>query len=398
MKARARTSTRTEEPPDAGGLICVGLFVGWILLSAIFGKSGPGSATASRPAMVSQGLLVRGSLGTESLEGTLIRFIRVEIRGNLIGPHDHWGPRFVVGLRDQTDGAEKPILCFIPDMSIEDSGIFLMKSAQQTIPYRSATIGGWETVCRIPLDALVFPAGGERKVELLLGVELAERILSEATATMRVTVEGRGYEEMAENRRRMDQLTVELAMAVSAADGSFDEDEAQEVKTFVRSRIDAAPTDIAQAVKEELNEAVRQGARALQENRVPELCREMVGLTDPAQRYAVLELGLRIAGVDERADPGELRALELIARGLELDMDRFRSMLDKQLPIQFHDDKSAESVLGITPDMTREQVDQKLNAEFRKWNARATHKDPKIREQARQMIALISDTKEALRS
>jgi hypothetical protein len=46
-------------------------------------------------------------------------------------------------------------------------------------------------------------------------------------------------------------------------------------------------------------------------------------------------------------------------------------------------------MIGITPNMSEKEIKKHLRKEYTKWNARVSNADPKIREQANEMIKII---------
>ncbi len=82
-----------------------------------------------------------------------------------------------------------------------------------------------------------------------------------------------------------------------------------------------------------------------------------------------------------------------MADWLEVDADRFRIMMEKVLPVDMHEVRDVEAILGITSDMSKERVRKHLNKEYSKWNSRVTNVDPDIQTQADQMLKLIAEAK-----
>jgi hypothetical protein len=68
-------------------------------------------------------------------------------------------------------------------------------------------------------------------------------------------------------------------------------------------------------------------------------------------------------------------------------------MMEKVLPVDMHEARDVETILGITSDMSKERVRKHLNKEYSKWNSRVTNADPDIQTQADQMLKLIAETK-----
>ena len=112
-----------------------------------------------------------------------------------------------------------------------------------------------------------------------------------------------------------------------------------------------------------------------------------------AQRYEILNFCLHVAGADGVAATEELDILARFAGWLAVDEDRFRAMVEKILPVGMHEVEDMEIVLGVRPEMSKEKARQRLNRQYRKWNARVTHFNPEIRTQAGHMLKLIAQTR-----
>ena len=87
--------------------------------------------------------------------------------------------------------------------------------------------------------------------------------------------------------------------------------------------------------------------------------------------------------------------LKNLAQWLEVDMNRFREMVEKILPISMHEVRDEEVILGVSADMSRERTRQQLNREYSKWNSRVTSSNPEIQRQADQMLKLIAEARSA---
>jgi len=116
-------------------------------------------------------------------------------------------------------------------------------------------------------------------------------------------------------------------------------------------------------------------------------------ITPVAECYDILELCLRVPQVDGLAAAEELELLKKLAEWLEVDADRFRSMVEKILPVGMHEAEDMEVILGVTPDMSRDQAREHLNRQYRKWNARVTSPDPQVQTQADKMLRFIADAR-----
>jgi hypothetical protein len=89
----------------------------------------------------------------------------------------------------------------------------------------------------------------------------------------------------------------------------------------------------------------------------------------------------------------EIDLLKDFAEWLEVDMNRFRDMVEKILPVGMHEARDQEVILGVSADMSKEKTRQQLNREYNKWNSRVTNPDPAIQRQADQMLNLIAEAR-----
>ena len=68
-------------------------------------------------------------------------------------------------------------------------------------------------------------------------------------------------------------------------------------------------------------------------------------------------------------------------------------MTEKILPVSMHEVENVELLLGVNCDMDKDKARQHLNQQYRKWNARVTNSKAEIRNQADQMLKLITDAR-----
>jgi hypothetical protein len=106
-----------------------------------------------------------------------------------------------------------------------------------------------------------------------------------------------------------------------------------------------------------------------------------------------LNLCLYVAQANSSVTQEELTVLKELANWLEIDMDKFREMVEKVLPVDMHEVLDVETILGVTSDMNKEKARQQLNKEYSKWSARVTSSDPEIQSQADQMLKLIAEAR-----
>ncbi|MCL5281865.1 MAG: hypothetical protein M1376_18375, partial [Planctomycetes bacterium] len=110
-------------------------------------------------------------------------------------------------------------------------------------------------------------------------------------------------------------------------------------------------------------------------------------------RLDILDLCLRVAAAKGQVTAAELQLLKELSEGLQIDRERLRAMVAKILPVEMHQTKDAEMILGVTSDMSKDEARHQLTREYAKWSSRVISTDPAIRRQADQMIRLIADAR-----
>ena len=401
--------------------------------------------------------------GVKTFQNDSLKVFEIRIRGAVNAPHDNYPVHNSVSAFDVTDGEDnpQPLLCMIEQLQLPETIVFGYTSPESRLPYANSLMSSWSEVLSVPVDAIVFPRKGLRKLEFSSAVISAidGEQLASANCTTKYANPKVGYLELKTQRERSEVLAVQLAMAVSAVDGSLDEFEGKIVQDWIKKRIAAASEDDQPAVKTRLNKAVAdvierfklgaaqqfmvkddQGVeygpietetlrRWFEERRVvgetvlsndggelwsplnampglvaliqrgpsiEEICNEMKGVSSPAELYEALDLCLKVARADDIASDIELDLLADLAGKLGVDKNRFRKMTDKIIPVGMHEVVDADRLLGIEPDMTESQKKEHLRGEYKKWNARVIHSDANIRKQAEEMLDLIATTRDRL--
>jgi len=275
---------------------------------------------------------------------------------------------------------------------------FFHKGDLGKLPHQVTILSDWTSVAQLRLDKLLFPRKGGRTLQFETSVLSAETGQELAVARCRFVYENPdfGYMDIQENAERTKVLAVALAFAVSAADGDLHDCEIDLIKNWARDNILDSPEEATDQDLPRLDKALNKTIAFFRAgNRLDSsgICRELLGIAPIAQRYDILELCLYVARASGTVAAEELGILKDMAGWLELDLEKFRAMMQKVLPIDMHQIKDIQTVLGITSDMDKEKVRRHLNKEYSKWNARVTNADPGIQSQADQMLKLIAEAR-----
>jgi hypothetical protein len=108
-------------------------------------------------------------------------------------------------------------------------------------------------------------------------------------------------------------------------------------------------------------------------------------------RFAAMELALQTAGMSQNVTRGTFNRLVQISQLFEIKKDRFLETAQKILLSSNCQIDDPSQLLGLKGDMDEASFKKRLNEEYRKWNARVTHPDAQIREQAGRILTLIAD-------
>ena len=306
-----------------------------------------------------------------------------------------------VSILDVTDKSPMPVQTQIRQGAAAGGPVmspFYHKADLGKLPHQVTILSDWTSVAQLRLDKLLFPRCGARTLQFDTAVLSAETGQELARSRCRFVYENPdfGYMDLQENAERVKVLAVALAFAVSAADGNLDDCEIDLIKNWARDNILDSPEEASDQDIPRLDKALNKTITFFRAgNRLDScgICTELAAIAPIAQRYDILELCLYVARATGSVAAAELAILKDLATWLEVDLERFRVMMQKVLPINMHQVKDMETVLGISSDMDKEKVRRHLNKEYSKWNSRVTNADPGIQSQADQMLRLIAEAR-----
>ena len=340
----------------------------------------------------------RARLGSAQTHGSDRKAFLIDLCGSIPSDAPSCPAVVHVEVADITDGSRKPQ----PVTAADDYGAIRELSAYSysadigTLSERITTLHDWTVVARVPVDQLVFPRRGKRTLLFHVSVRAKDSAQDLAAAQCNIQYENTdfGYIDHQDNVRRARDLAVAVAFSLAAADGKLFACEVEIIKKWTRSNILSAhpSTGDGRRLEKALDRTVsffRNGGRL----DVPQMCGELVRIVPVGQRHSILDLCLNVVRAKGHASADELQLLKQLAAWLDIDQDKYRSMMEKTLPIDMHGIRDMETILGITADMTQDEARRQLNKEYAKWNARVTSADPTVRDQADQMLQLIAQAR-----
>ena len=334
-------------------------------------------------------------------ENSIYDAFSIEICGSIHAPNDNCDTTLQISIMDVTDGAAnaKAVQSRLPQWSLQngpDPSAFSFNARLGKLPNKITTLSDWTSITQIRFDWLMFPRKGKRQLQFTTSIMSAENNQQLDRAQCEFTCENPffGYIDLLENGERTNILAVALAFAVSAADNELYDCEIELIKNWARDNVlenSASDTD-----ERKLDKALEKTIaffRAGNNIDTYKICDEIVTIAPVAQRYDILELCLYVAQSKGSVTAEELTLLKNMAEWLGVDSEKFRIMMEKVLPVDMHQVKNVEIILGITSDMSKERVRKHLNKEYSKWNSRVTNTDPDIQNQADEMLKLIAEAR-----
>jgi tellurite resistance protein len=348
----------------------------------------------------------RIELTKQEKENPVSDVFAVKICGSIRAAGDTCYASLKISIMDVTDGvsAAAPVHTQIKQWQMQashtsggqGSPVFCYSADLGKLPNQTTILSDWTAVAQLRADWLTFPRKGKRNLQFQISVLSRESGEELACAKCNFTYENTspGYIDLQENISRTKALAVPVAFAVSAADRKMHRREIDLIKNWVKSNVDLseASDDVMRELDRALDKTVaffRDGNKV----NIYKICKELVKIAPLAQRYDILELCLYVAQADGVASAEELAILKNLASWLEVDADKFRAMMEKILPVNMHEVRDTEVILGVTLDMDKEKSRRQLNKEYIKWHSRVTNSDPHIRAQADQMLMMIADAR-----
>ena len=337
----------------------------------------------------------------------VVDVFNVDICGSIHAPEDLHHTNLKITVLDVTEGMSntRPVQARVKQWQAPtssdmgqtgDSSAFCYSADLGRLPNKVTTLADWTSIAKLHIDWLLFARKGRRslqfKVSILsagVGLELACTYCSYIYDNPSF-----GYIDVQENVEHSKTLAVALAFAVSAADGKMYECEIELIKKWAKDNINLArSSDKAEReLDKALNEVItfyREGNKLDTYN----ICQQIVSIAPIAGRCEILELCFNVAKANGSVVADELRFLKVLANQMEIDGNKFRELMEKVIPLEMHEVKDIESILGVTSDMNIETARARLNKEYVKWNARVTNTNPEIQSQADQMLKLIAEAR-----
>jgi len=322
----------------------------------------------------------------------------VDLCGTIRSPTEGHEIEVRIDLGDVTDGAGEPLAVLNRPKHgpLNGSSLFTYTCDMGRLCRQATVLPDWTTAAQLSPQWFVLPRRGPRQLRYTVSIISRETGVQLAGATCTAPYENTeaGYLDIEDDIQRTKTLAVGLAFSIGAANGQLLEPEVAVIAGWVRTNLGSAGAS--DGANQELDRALEKTTAFFRRGgtlNVPEICREVARIAPLVARLDILDLCLRVAAAKGQVTAAEFTLLKDLAEGLQIDRARLRAMVEKVLPVEMHQTRDAEMILGVTTEMSRDEARRQLNREYAKWSSRVISSDPAIRRQADQMIRLIADAR-----
>ena len=266
----------------------------------------------------------------------------------------------------------------------------------------------WTLFVPVPVDFIVPPHKGKRKLKFLLCVADTNTTMDRgslsdtsglqhiSTDIVNFTFKEPGYMDELINKEKVEDLTVKLGMCMAASDGTLHQKELNIIKTWAKNITSLLEGDKAEERNKHFSQFLKKSATAAKTNKISlsNLVKEFNDVASRTQKYTAMQLLLDISSADGRLSKEEDSFINKIAKTTGINLSTFKEMKNKVIANVENIDlseKPSEESFGLTDDMDDAEKMKILRKEYTKWNGQTNHKDPKKKKRAKEMVKIIAD-------
>lgn len=346
-----------------------------------------------------QNLNCRISLISEKENDSPQDIFKVDIKGSIYVPDTNNPVSVKISIKDITDGISNsmPTNSTAIQWREKDSQNFCYSADLGKLPDRLTVLSDWMEIAQLQRQWISLPRKGQRNLQFeikILSFHSNEQLACAYCNLNYYYNDSIGYLDTRENIQRAKVLAVSIAFTLSAIDNNVDDRKVDVIENWAKKNFNIS--NVSKKEKRKFNKSLKEIIHYFRDGNkidVYKLCKLIVKIAPAGVRYDILELCLSVTRADGIATVEELALLKNLANWLDVDVEKFASMVEKYLPVNIHEIEDIEIVLGITKQMSEEKTIQQLRQGYRKWNARITNSNSEIQNQASRMLELIVDAR-----
>ena len=391
-----------------GVLIWIAIAIGWAVLRGVFSGDSSSDAQQSLSENAFTVNVKKGLPPTNS--GLKIECYNVEMVGMISHPTDDQ-VKIILIIQDITDNKDEndsgaPILSAHEVFAEEGSRVLSVQRLYDSGP--THYFSDWVSFIPIPVDFIIPPHKGKRKLKFLLcvadsntktdrgGIDDSTKLQHISKKIINFSFKEPGYMDELVNRDKVEDLTIKLGMCMAAVDGHLDQKELNVIKGWVKNLTNLLEEDKAEERKKYFSKFVKSAYAAAKDKKVSlsNLVKEFNDIASKSQKYTAMQLLLDISGADGTLSKEEDVFINKIAKTTGINLATFKEMKNKVIANVDNIDlseKPSEESFGVTEDMDDKQKCKVLRKEFTKWNGQTNHNNIKKRKRAKEMVKIIAN-------
>ena len=351
-------------------------------------------------------------------EGRKLSVFKVEIKGFVarLGTAPPNQGLICTYIFDQTNGKKMyeeswPILASFDSWSEPGTSLFKTQNFEVNGLDNGYHFTDWATLFVIPKDVLNHPYKGKRTLGFITYVtdtlakfqygslENRESILNVHQSQLTYNFDEIGYKESIENRPRIIELSIQLALKVASMDSNIDQDEINEVKNWIGIKVEKdnfGNEEKILAEKSQFGKYLQDATSYAEKNSISqiEITKELNDKASKQQKYDALELMLDVMTSDSDASAEEMSIIDDVVKLLNLDPNTYKELRQSRLTKveNISTNQSAdESIFGIDNSMSNEEICSKLADQYEEWSQRLALPDKATSKRAKEMSDKIID-------
>tara|TARA_B110001454_G_scaffold162870_1_gene152411 strand:+ start:1184 stop:2386 length:1203 start_codon:yes stop_codon:yes gene_type:complete len=391
-----------------GVLIWIAIAIGWAVLRGVFSGDSSSDAQQSLSENAFTVNVKKGLPPTNS--GLKIECYNVEMVGMISHPTDDQ-VKIILIIQDITDNKDEndsgaPILSAHEVFAEEGSRVLSVQRLYDSGP--THYFSDWVSFIPIPVDFIIPPHKGKRKLKFLLcvadsntktdrgGIDDSTKLQHISKKIINFSFKEPGYMDELVNKDKVEDLTIKLGMCMAAVDGHLDQKELNVIKGWVKNLTNLLEEDKAEERKKYFSKFVKSAYAAAKDKKVSlsNLVKEFNDIASKSQKYTAMQLLLDISGADGTLSKEEDVFINKIAKTTGINLATFKEMKNKVIANVDNIDlseKPSEESFGVTEDMDDKQKCKVLRKEFTKWNGQTNHNNIKKRKRAKEMVKIIAN-------
>ena len=381
--------------------------IGYLIIRFAISSGGGGANEVSEDELGELDLRLRHDW--EDLEdGETLELLRLELDGTIGLPYAGMPVRLVYSMTDITDPDEKlPVICHIDDYTDGETPIFWLEH-ELNIQYQISRVEGME-LPPVPTAALAYGRRGKRRIKVTVHIvdPSDNTIYAYGEAFTTQTQSDYGYLEQGERNTKTDRAIASLGLAICAGDGHIDKRETQAIKRYFSEQFTGIDEEDLAERKESLNQAMRELMTDAKENlsklslgetaeEIRRRAEVIAEFNSEPLNHAAYQLAMQIVAADDQLEEAELAIVKVIADTLEIPAEVDAEMRDRYLKLAMFESADHATALNMPEQLSAEEEKAFLNSEYDKWRRRATHSDPKVREEANARLAAVTKARREL--